>query len=57
MSNLTLRSGPGGEAVGGNFWHRVGGRPTFEKLVRTFYQGVADDIWPLPTYQEMLFIK
>ncbi len=52
MSNVTLRSGPGGEAVGGNFWERVGGRPTFEKLVRKFYEGVADDEVLRPMYPE-----
>jgi hemoglobin len=35
--------GPGGEPVGGSFWAAVGGRPTFEKLVRRFYEGVAQD--------------
>ena len=49
---LTLRSGPGGEAVGGNFWQQVGGRPTFEKLVREFYIGVADDPVLRPMYPE-----
>ena len=43
MSDLTLRSGPGGDVVGGSFWEAVGGRPTFEKLVRRFYEGVAAD--------------
>jgi hemoglobin len=46
---LTLRAGPGGEPVGGNFWREVGGRPTFEKLVRAFYEGVQTDevLWPM----------
>lgn len=46
---VTLRSGPGGEAVGGNFWEQVGGRPTFERLVRAFYEGVREDevLWPM----------
>ena len=43
MSDLTLRMGPGGEPVGGSFWAAVGGRATFEKLVRRFYEGVAED--------------
>lgn len=49
MSNLILRDGPGGEPVGSNFWREVGGRPTFERLVRRFYQGVRDDevLWPM----------
>lgn len=52
MSDLTLRMGPGGEPVGGSFWQAVGGRPTFEKLVRAFYAGVADDPVLLPMYPE-----
>lgn len=49
MSNLMLRDGPGGEPVGSNFWREVGGRPTFEKLVRAFYDGVQTDevLWPM----------
>ena len=49
MSNLMLRDGPGGEPVGSNFWREVGGRPTFEKLVRAFYAGVRTDdvLWPM----------
>jgi hemoglobin len=49
---LTLRSGPGGEPVGGNFWEQVGGRATFERLVRRFYEGVADDPVLRPMYPE-----
>lgn len=52
MSDLTLRMGSGGEPVGGSFWAAVGGRPTFEKLVRAFYAGVADDPVLLPMYPE-----
>jgi len=44
-----LRDGPGGEPVGSNFWREVGGRATFEKLVRAFYEGVQTDevLWPM----------
>lgn len=52
MSDLTLRMGPGGEPVGGSFWEQVGGRPTFEKLVRAFYAGIATDEVLLPMYPE-----
>lgn len=52
MSGLTLRMGEGGEPVGGSFWQAIGGRPTFEKLVRAFYAGVADDPVLLPMYPE-----
>jgi len=49
VNNLMLRDGPGGEPVGSNFWREVGGRATFEKLVRAFYAGVRDDevLWPM----------
>ena len=50
--SLTLRNGPGGESVQGNFWVLVGGRPTFEKLVRAFYEGVKTDPVLLPMYPE-----
>jgi hemoglobin len=50
--SLTLRDGPDGEAVGGNFWQQIGGRATFEKLVREFYAGVANDPVLLALYPE-----
>ena len=50
--NLTLRSGPGGKSVQGNFWEQIGGRPTFEALVRAFYDGVKDDEVLRPMYPE-----
>jgi hemoglobin len=53
MSDLTLRRSGGGESVDGNFWQQVGGRPTFEKLVRTFYEGVRHDPVLLPMYPDM----
>jgi len=52
MSNLTLRNGPDGDSVGDSFWQQVGGRATFEKLVREFYRGVADDDLLRPMYPE-----
>jgi len=52
MSDLTLRMGQGGEPVGGSFWAEVGGRPTFEKLVRAFYEGIRTDEVLLPMYPE-----
>lgn len=51
-SPLTLRQSAGGAAVGGGFWEQVGGRATFERLVRTFYSGVADDPVLRPMYPE-----
>ena len=49
---VTLRMGAGGDAVDGNFWEQVGGRPTFEKLVRRFYEGIRTDEVLLPMYPE-----
>ncbi|MCU1412023.1 MAG: globin [Rhodoglobus sp.] len=49
---VTLRMSAGGEAVQGNFWEQVGGRPTFERLVREFYAGIATDEVLLPMYPE-----
>jgi hemoglobin len=51
-SPLTLRSTEGGEPVEGNLWEQIGGRATFEKLVRAFYAGVATDPVLLPMYPE-----
>jgi hemoglobin len=36
----------------GDFWAEVGGRATFEKLVRAFYAGVASDDILRPMYPE-----
>ena len=49
---VTLRLSAGGEAAQGNFWEPVGGRDTFEKLVRAFYDGIKDDEVLLPMYPE-----
>ena len=49
---VTLRLSAGGEAVQGNFWEQVGGRATFEKLVRAFYTGIATDEVLLPMYPD-----
>lgn len=49
---VTIRMGAGGESVQGNFWQEVGGRPTFERLVRAFYAGIATDEVLLPMYPE-----
>jgi hemoglobin len=52
---ITLRSGAGGDAVGGNFWEQIGGRPTFEKLVRAFYEGIQRDevLWPMYPHDDL----
>lgn len=49
---VTIRMGAGGESVQGNFWEQVGGRATFERLVRAFYAGVATDEVLLPMYPD-----
>jgi hemoglobin len=51
-SRLTLRSSENGAAVGDSFWLDVGGRATFETLVRRFYAGVAEDELLRPMYPE-----
>ncbi len=49
---LILRNGPEGEPVGGNLYNQIGGRETFEKLVRAFYEGIKSDAVLLPMYPE-----
>lgn len=49
---IRLRASAGVESVQGEFWREVGGRPTFEKLVRGFYEGIATDEVLLPMYPE-----
>ena len=52
--HIQLRGAAGGDAVPlgagqSNFWREIGGRPTFEKLVRKFYEGIQTDevLWPM----------
>ncbi len=47
-----LRNGPDGEAVLDPFWAQVGGHATFDRLVRRFYAGVAEDPVLRPMYPE-----
>ncbi|CAD5996082.1 globin [Agreia sp. COWG] len=42
-SPVTLRVSEHGDSALGSFYEQVGGRPTFERLVRAFYAGVATD--------------
>lgn len=51
-SPVLLRASLGGEAVQDNFYQAVGGRPTFDRLVRKFYAGVASDPVLLALYPE-----
>ncbi|MBC7761498.1 globin [Glaciihabitans sp. GrIS 2.15] len=41
-----------GEAALGSFYEKIGGRPTFERLVRAFYDGIRTDEVLLPMYPE-----
>lgn len=52
LPSPTLRLGADGAAVGDPFWVQVGGRPTFERLVHRFYQGVRDDAVLAPMYPQ-----
>ncbi len=53
MSNLTSAHGRrAASRSAASFWEQVGGRPTFEKLVRAFYDGVRTDEVLLPMYPE-----
>lgn len=49
---LTLRSGESGPAVTETVWAQVGGTETFERLVRTFYDGVRADPVLAPMYPD-----
>ncbi len=52
VSPVILRKAENGQAADGSFWQKVGGRPTFEKLVREFYRGVEADPVLRPMYPE-----
>ncbi len=51
-SPLTLRVSEHGESATESFYAKIGGRPTFEKLVRAFYDGIRTDEVLLPMYPE-----
>ena len=52
VNPVTLRVSEHGEAALGSFYEKVGGRPTFERLVRAFYDGIRTDEVLLPMYPE-----
>ncbi len=52
MSDATAGDGGPNGVEDGSFWARVGGRSTFERLVRAFYDGVAADPVLRPMYPE-----
>jgi hemoglobin len=52
-SPITLRVSQNGDsALSRSFYDEIGGRPTFEKLVRAFYAGVATDPVLVEMYPE-----
>ncbi len=51
-SPVTLRVSEHGTAATISFYDKIGGRPTFERLVRAFYDGVRTDEVLLPMYPE-----
>ena len=51
-ARVTLRAGEGGDSVMDSFWNQVGGRDTFEKLVREFYRNVWQDPVLQPMYPQ-----
>lgn len=52
VNPVTLRVSEHGEAALGSFYEKIGGRPTFERLVRAFYDGIRTDEVLLPMYPE-----
>lgn len=55
MAGLTLRMGEDGDSAQSTFWSQVGGRPTFERLVRRFYEEVRADevLWPMYPQEDL----
>lgn len=51
-SPITLRSTANGPSVTASFYDQIGGRQTFERLVRSFYDGIRTDPVLLPMYPE-----
>jgi hemoglobin len=51
-TGIPLRGADGSVPIGGSFYEKIGGRPTFERLVRAFYSGVASDPALLALYPE-----
>lgn len=49
---LTLRKGETGPALSDTLWAQVGGTQTFERIVRTFYDGVREDPLLAPMYPD-----
>src|SRR5690606_13311329 len=51
-ARVTLREHAEGAAVVDTLWSQVGGTPTFERIVRRFYDGVRQDDVLAPLYPE-----
>lgn len=51
-SRVTLRMGETGPAVSDTVWQQVGGTPTFEKIVASFYRAVREDPVLAPMYPD-----
>ena len=51
-SPITLRSSQNGPAATMSFYEQIGGRITFERLVRLFYDGIRTDPVLMPMYPE-----
>jgi hemoglobin len=51
-SGVHLRDGEHGETVVPTFYHQIGGRAFFEKLITEFYRGIANDPVLRPMYPE-----
>lgn len=52
VNPVTLRVSEHGESATASFYDTIGGRPTFERLVRAFYAGIRTDEVLLPMYPE-----
>lgn len=52
VNPVTLRVSEHGKSATVSFYEKIGGRATFEKLVRQFYEGVKSDPVLLPLYPE-----
>ncbi len=55
MTDPTAQPGEPAGADQPSFWAQVGGRATFERLVRAFYEGVRHDevLWPMYPEQDL----
>lgn len=52
VNPVTLRVSEHGEAAMQSFYEKIGGRSSFERLVRSFYDGIRTDEVLMPMYPE-----